>query len=69
MESPFGRALAWKLVLVAVMLVVSAVHDFVVGPMASRGERMRRWSALLARGNAVAGLLLVYWATRLARGG
>lgn len=65
----YGRALLWKLLMVVVMIVVSAVHDFVVGPMAARGDKVRRWAALLARGNAVAGLILVYWATRLARGG
>lgn len=74
--TPMGTALAWKLSLVVVMIVVSAVHDFVLGPMAGRlepgtagRERARRWSALLARGNAVAGVVLVYWAVRLARGG
>jgi len=77
--SPFGRALFWKLVLVLIMIAASLIHDFVVGPQASlasdggdpgdRGERARRRAAVLARGNAVAGLLLVYWATRLARGG
>ncbi len=69
----FGRALAWKIALVGIMLSVSLVHDFVTGPRAAvggpEGERARRRSALLARGNAVAGLLLVYWASRLARGG
>jgi copper resistance protein D len=72
-ETPFGRALFWKLVMVLIMISASLIHDFVVGPQASfpgdRGERARRRAAILARGNAVAGLLLVYWATRLARGG
>lgn len=78
--TPFGRALAWKLVLVGIMVAVSAHHDFVVGPRASRLEtdpvepdpahlRARRQAVLLARANAVAGLVLVYWAMRLARGG
>jgi copper resistance protein D len=92
-STAFGQALLWKLVLVAIMLTVGFVHDFVVGPMSSRAaavegggagtpgraaedpagderrRRLRRQAALLARGNAVAGILLVYWATRLARGG
>jgi copper resistance protein D len=73
---PMGRALSWKLAAVLVMLVASAVHDFILGPRAGtlppgspERERARRWSALLARGNAVVGVLLVYWAVRLARGG
>jgi copper resistance protein D len=74
--TPMGIALAWKLGAVAVMIGVSAVHDFILGPRAgtlplgSRArERARRWSSLLARGNALVGVVLVYWAVRLARGG
>jgi putative copper resistance protein D len=73
--TPVGRALAAKLVLVTIMLVVSAVHDFVLGPAAGRATagspdslRFRRRAALLARANALAGVLLVLAATRLARG-
>jgi len=74
----FGRALAWKLAAVAAMILVSALHDFVFGPRAGRalehgGEQAREWnrrvSLHLARINAGFGLLLVYWAMRLARGG
>jgi copper resistance protein D len=71
-----GRALSWKLTAVLVMLAASAVHDFILGPRAGtlppgspERERARRWSAILARGNAVVGVFLVYWAVRLARGG
>jgi copper resistance protein D len=74
--TPMGLALSWKLVAVLVMLVVSAAHDFILGPRAgtlpqgsAERERARRWSALLARGNALVGIFLVYWAVRLARGG
>ena len=55
---------------------VSAVHDFILGPLAGRlprgtpaRERARRWSGLLARANAGVGIVLVYWALRLSRGG
>lgn len=72
----FGRALAWKLALVGVMLAVQAIHDFVHGPRASRlrpgspeALRMRRWASWMARANAVVGVVLVYVAVRLARGG
>jgi copper resistance protein D len=64
-----GTALAWKLALVGLMVTLSALHDFWIGPGASRSTRMRRWAAFLARGNAALGLVLVFWATRLARGG
>jgi copper resistance protein D len=74
--TPMGTALAWKLGAVVVMIGASAVHDFILGPRAGTlppgsgaRERARRWSALLARGNALVGILLVYWAVRLARGG
>lgn len=70
---PFGRALAWKLAAVAAMILVSAVHDFWLGPAAGRGspgaERMRRAASWLARLNAALGLVVVLAAVRLARGG
>lgn len=74
--APFGRALAWKLAAVTAMIVVSAIHDFWLGPAAKRAGRddpradaMRRWAAWLARANAVLGLVVVLAAVRLARGG
>lgn len=72
----YGRTLAWKLGLVGAMVGISAVHDFVEGPRASRLEpgspaalRARRRSAWLARVNALLGVALVLAAVRLARGG
>jgi len=51
------------------------VHDFFLGPAAgraapasARANRLRRRAALLARVNALLGLLLVAAAVRLARG-
>lgn len=74
--TPYGRALAWKLAAVTVMLAVQAVHDFAHGPRAGRAApgspealALRRRAAVLARINAVVGLILVYLAVRLARGG
>lgn len=70
----FGTALAVKLVAVAVMLVLQAVHDFVHGPQASRAEpgsaealRLRRRAAMLARVNALVALVLLVAAVRLPR--
>ncbi len=75
-SSRYGRALAWKLGAVAFMVVVSALHDFVLGPAASRftpgsaeALRARRRAAWLARWNALAGVIAVVAAVRLARGG
>lgn len=75
-SSAYGRALAWKLAAVAVMVALSAVHDFVLGPRASRLEpgsaaalRARSRAAWVARVNALVGLALVYFAVRVARGG
>jgi putative copper export protein len=74
--TPYGRALAWKLGAITAMLVVSGLHDFVLGPAASRcapgspgALRVRRRAALLARGNTVLGVIIVMVAVRLARGG
>ena len=73
-RTPPGQALAWKLAAVTAMLVVSAVHDFVLGPRAGRAGagspeaiRMRRQAALLARVNALFGVIVVLAAVRLAR--
>lgn len=72
----YGRALAWKLGAVTVMLLVQGAHDFWLGPRASRvvsgspaGLRQRRAAAWLARLNALVGIVLVVAAVRLARGG
>lgn len=75
-STPYGHALAWKLGAVAAMLIVQALHDFIVGPAASRLQadspdllRARRRAALLARLSAVLGVITVIAAVRLARGG
>lgn len=75
-STAWGTALAWKLAAVTLMLLFQGIHDFVHGPAASRippgtpeAARMRRRAALLARANAVLGLVVVMAAVRLARGG
>lgn len=72
----YGQSLAAKLVCVTLMLSIQAVHDFRHGPRASRldptsaeAQRMRWWAAWLARINTGIGVVLVYFAVRLARGG
>jgi len=73
-RSALGTALAAKLAAVVTMIVVSGVHDFVLGPAAGRAVAgselalaLRRRAALLARVNALVGILLVLAAVRLAR--
>ena len=71
-----GHTLLLKLGAVTTMLVVSAIHDFSLGPLAGlaaagspRAILLRRRAAILARINALMGVLVVIAAVRLARGG
>lgn len=71
----YGQLLGVKLVCVVAMLVLSAVHDFALGPAASReprgtprGAALRRWTTWVARINVGLGVLLVAAAVRVARG-
>jgi uncharacterized membrane protein len=70
-----GLTLGVKLVGVGAMLIVSALHDFVLGPRAGRGrldspeaKSWRRSAAALARVNALLGVVVVAAAVLLARG-
>ncbi len=76
--SSFGRTVILKLSAFALVLVVSAVHDFVVGPRATRaiaidghseqarGERRR--ASILGRANVILALVLVAAGVMLVRG-
>lgn len=73
---PPGFTLALKLVLVAILIGVQAVHDFWAGPRAGRAEagssearRLRKRAAWLARIGAMLALAVLYLAVRLVRGG
>jgi uncharacterized membrane protein len=76
--TPFGRRLAVKLALVAVVLAVSGVHDFSIGPRAGRAVSeapgspealaLRRRASLLGRFNLILGLVIVGFGVVLARG-
>jgi uncharacterized membrane protein len=78
LDSTFGRLLCLKLSLVAAMLAITALHDFVIGPRTTRalaasspgasraaGRRAMRWLAVLA---LLLALLVVAVATMLVRG-
>ena len=71
-----GRALGAKLLVVALMVTISAIHDFVHGPRAGRASpgspeaiALRKRAAVYARINAVLGVVLVIAAVLLVRGG
>ena len=73
--SAVGYSLAIKLGAVTAMIIVSAIHDFWIGPMAGRATpgspqaiAIRHWAAMLARVNALLGLIVVIVAVQLARG-
>jgi len=77
-SSSLGSAALLKLLLFAAVVVVSAVHDFSVGPRATlemqhdigspESRRLRRQASLLGRLNGVLALLLVALGVALVRG-
>jgi len=78
LATPFGRAIGYKLAAFAVVLALSVVHDFFVGPQAAiegakdpdgpRAKRLRRLASLLGRANVVLALLIVWLAVVVVRG-
>ena len=78
LRSPFGKAVLLKLLLFLVVLVVSFVHDFVVGPRATvaietapdsvAAQSLRKRASLLGRLNALLALCLLGVAVALVRG-
>ena len=78
LSSPFGRTVVWKLGLFALILLVSAWHDFVVGPRATlavqaapdspAAQSLRRQASWLGRANVVLAVVIVLVAVSLVRG-
>ena len=75
-QGPFGHALTWKLSLVALIRVLSAVHDFRIGPRSSAAVpgspealRLRRTASWLGRLSLLLALAVVFFAVLLVRGG
>lgn len=78
LASSFGRITLLKLVLFGVILTISATHDWLLGPSATRALQSdprsadaaaRRWQAtLLGRLNLVLGLTMVACGVMLVRG-
>ncbi|MBI4483543.1 MAG: DUF4149 domain-containing protein [Acidobacteria bacterium] len=77
-QGDFGRVLAIKLLLVAVILLISALHDFVMGPRATASwrhnpasadaVRLRRQASWMGRVNLVLALSVAALAVTLVRG-
>lgn len=76
--SPFGTLLGWKLLIVAVVLALSAYHDFRIGPRATvAGQadprstaalRLRRRASWMGRLNLLLALAAVALGVLLVRG-
>jgi uncharacterized membrane protein len=76
--NPMVQVLRWKLLLVFTVLVVSALHDFWLGPRAARrwraepssaqAARERRTAALLGRVNGLLSVAIVLLAVAVVRG-
>lgn len=76
----WGKTLAHKLTLVATVLALGGVHDFWIGPKATRlmreakpeaqaeRERLRRVASILGRVTFVLAIAIVWFAVRLVRG-
>lgn len=78
LESPFGKTVLVKLGAFLLVLLVSAIHDFIVGPQATRilaadpnsaaARLQRRRASLLGRVNVLLALVLVAAGVLLVRG-
>ncbi|NUQ38502.1 MAG: CopD family protein [Caldilineales bacterium] len=78
-QGPFGRTLGIKLLLVALILLLSAVHDFVIGPQArerwqadataAETLRLRRRASWFGRINLLLALIVTALGVTLVRGG
>jgi len=77
-SSPYGKTLMGKLHLLSLVLIISGVHDFWLGPKAarlmdqepesSRTMRLRKAASWVGRINLLLGLLIVWYAVQLVRG-
>lgn len=77
-QSEYGGLLMGKLHLFSLVLIISAIHDFWLGPKAARlmdekpgnklTQRFRRASSWVGRLNLLLGLLILFYAVTLVRG-
>lgn len=77
-ESHFGTTLAFKLTTFALVLIISGLHDFWLGPKATllmdekpqdpRTQKIRKVASWIGRLNLLFALLILYFAVTLVRG-
>ncbi|MCO5248741.1 MAG: CopD family protein [Chitinophagales bacterium] len=77
-HSLFGYNFAHKMVFFGIMLMISGIHDFWLGPHttelmnrepnAKRTQSYRRATSMLGRLNLLLGLIIIYYAISLVRG-
>jgi len=77
-RGPQGVILALKLVLVLIIIALSLLHDFIIGPRAATASaadasapeaiRLSRWARELARLNLLLALMVVFFGVMLVRG-
>jgi uncharacterized membrane protein len=65
----FGKALAWKLAFVTLLVISSLVHDFYIGPKAKESPRLSRMARIFGRSNLLVALVIVVFAVILRSGG
>lgn len=75
----FGYTLGIKLILVTIILMLGALHDFVIGPKATslwrensqspQAQHWRRWASWFGRINLLLALTVLFLAVVLVRGG
>lgn len=65
----FGKALAWKIGLVTLIVLSSFFHDFVIGPMARNRPGYTKIARIFGRGNLLVAILIVIIAVILRAGG
>lgn len=73
----FGQALSSKLIVFSLMLLISAVHDFWLGPKASllmekhpndsSTKKFRKATSWMGRFNLLLGIIILYYAISLVR--
>jgi uncharacterized membrane protein len=74
----FGTALAYKLIMVSIILIISALHDFYIGPRATRlwqknpdapqAVSYRKAASWIGRANLILALAILACAVMLVRG-
>ncbi len=74
----FGTSLAYKLIAFSIMLIISGVHDFWLGPKAAelidtqpesdKTKAVRKAASWIGRLNLLLGIIIIYFAITLVRG-